>query len=529
MKNIHGFLENDISYQILILDHLYEKGFQWVSIDSLSNAVNLKPRTVLKYLDSINLCIESHYPESLMIDKNTTQFFKLSFNRHDSFFHLRLSIIEQSLTLSIWNKLFFFDELNIVKFSIDSFTSISTIKRKIQRVNRLIKSLNFRISSKENIYRLKGNEMNIRYFSASLFLEIYGDGTWPFFNIEQNKIFHLIDKISEALYIPVSYAQKNRIAFNHAVGITRFFNSNEISYDETIEWTKLKKINTHLVNRLPLNIIELLISDYQLSENEAQYEFSRLQTGQSFYNNEKIVGLAFQLHEDMASLIYKASCLFLSELERITDLCFSNQDREKVMIATLSAHYKSYIYREFKVQKNVTDGILKHYHSLHTVIESVHSKIQKDFPTVVYKDNYSIINQYMYAFSEVLPLNYFENEIFIYFDDPLDFIKEKLVKRMLNNFFGEPFKLKIFGPSDLSELSNYTVDFVLSTSYTEKIVNAFYSTPILFLKDSILNLTEVEITLSKQVLTIINQYPDNQKQRIEELRELDNIFINLIK
>ncbi|MTD40217.1 hypothetical protein GIX45_16675 [Erwinia sp. CPCC 100877] len=442
------------------------------------------------------------------------------------FFKLRLEIIEKSLSISIWNKLFFLNELNIVNFSLESFLSVSTIKRKFKRLNSLLESYDFMITSKDNIYMLQGNETNIRYFSSSLFWNIYNGAKWPFYNIDQRKIIKLIDATTEDLSFPISYSLNSRFSYSFAVGITRYFHNQTINLEQNDEWDKLKKINNSLTNHLSTNIIKMLVEDYLLSEDEAHYEFSRLQIVKSFYKDQKTIVVAIELHEKFETSIYKASVKFIELLEKHAHINLSEDQKKKVMVSALCGHYKSFFYHDIPILKQEIDGILINYYSLRSLVERIYSELCESVGTCIFKQKNFLINQYMYTISEILPLNYFEAEISIYFDESIDLPIEQLVKNMLNNFFKEPFNLRIYGPSDILHFNKNDIDLVLSSTYTEKIIDNYPNTPIMFLKSSILNLSEREILQLKEILSIINRNNKDRSKIICELKKMRNLLIN---
>lgn len=529
MKSIHPFLESDIRYQIQLLDYLYIKESQWISIEELTDEVGLQPRSVLKYVLSIEEIVKNEYSGKLFFEMQGNQSFKLMISENRFFFDLRVKIIEKSVSITIWNKLFFSNELNIVKFSLESFSSLSTIKRKIKKLNSVVSSFNFKITSRDNIYTLKGNEANIRFFFSFLFWDVYNGVEWPFYNIDQIKVFNLINQLSEKLDLSVSYSLKNRIAYNHAVGITRYFHNQPIILEKNEEWYKLIKINNRLVKTLPINVIQLLKEDYLLSDDEAQYEFSRMQIGQSFYQNRTTTNAAIKLHEKFETAIYKASCNFCELLEKRAELQLSESLKKQILIPVLCGHYKAFLYHEMPILKLEVDGIISNYYALKDFVRKIYEELNTNESSYVFKQENFLINQYMYIISGILPLNYFEKEISIYFDELLDYSREVLVKKMLINFFQEPFNLRIYGPSDIPFFDKNKIDIVLSSFYTDNIIDDYPNTPIIFLKLGILNLSGEEILLFKEALTIINVNREDKSRLSEEFKKNRKIFINEVK
>ncbi|MTD40218.1 hypothetical protein GIX45_16680 [Erwinia sp. CPCC 100877] len=85
MKSIHPFLENEIRYQIQMLDYLYIKETHWVSIKELADEVKLKSRAILKYISSINDVIKVQYAGKLFLDMQGNQSFRLIINENKFF------------------------------------------------------------------------------------------------------------------------------------------------------------------------------------------------------------------------------------------------------------------------------------------------------------------------------------------------------------------------------------------------------------------------------------------------------------
>lgn len=525
MNSIYSFLENDIKYQIKIIDYLYSRESQWVSIEELAEETSLQPRSVVKYILSISEVITTEYLEKMSFEMQGHHLFKIIISENKFFFDLRIEIIEKSLNITIWKKLFFFNEFNIVKFSIESFSSLSTIKRKIKKLNLEVKPFNFRITSKDDIYVVKGNETNIRLFFSLFFWNIYRGIKWPFYNVDQRKILKLVDHVTEDLRLPISYSFKNKFVYNSAVVVTRFFHNKPIIIEKNEEWNKLIEINNKLVKYLPINFTKLLKEDYMLSEDEAQHELSRMQVGQSFYQDSKMGTIAIELHKKYETDIYKASQHFLELLEKHAQVNLSDKQKKAVLISILSGHYKAFFYQEVPLLKLELDQILSNYNSLRSFVEKIYTELEDCENSFIFKQKHFLINQYMYVVSEILPLNFFEPEIAVYFDDPIDYPREILVKKMLKNFFHGTFNIKIYGPSDMLRFEKNNMDIILSAIYTEEVIFNFPNTPIIFLESGILNISKDEILLIKEALSIISKYRDDAFRLKEELKKIRKIFI----
>lgn len=529
---MQNFIENDITSKVKILEYLYSKEMIWVSTKELMQETNLTQTTVLKYLSELEDYIKYFENGEILFNKEKVNGYRIIFLQSDYFFDLRLKILSDSLTLKIWNELFFNNHLNSLEFTFDQYCSLATLKRKIKKIKEIGSNYGFRIISKKNNYQLQGIEKSIRFFSYELYWQLYGGVHWPFLNIDENKVLNLINKISDLVEYPVPTIVKDRISFNYAIALIRYYHKKPIILGNHADWKKLKAINIKLSSFLPLNIFQFLEEKTFLPEDEIHYNMGRLQTDVVFYNMLGNTKLAIDIHKELETEIYKASSLFLKKLfsrMNVDEDTFPKQLIEHIYISTIALHYKAFLFQEIPEYKTTIDDFLLVYTNLNIMIKEIYSELTTELGYQLFKRENLLLNQYMFIFSEIFPLNTMESELLIYFDEPMDVTREEVAKQVLSNYFGLQFKVKIYGSTELFKINRKETDFIISSNYTKKLSNTYANIPVLNLKNGIFSISEQEISLCKEVLTILSKYSKHDILRYDTLKKLRNVHLKISK
>lgn len=529
---IQAFLEKDVQSKVQIIEYLYAKEMMWVSTKELMEETYLTQSTTLKYLSEIETHIKNFGIGKISIEKEKNNGFKIYFSQKDYFYKLRLKIIGESLILAIWNEFFFNNELNAIQFSIDCYCSMSTFKRKIKQLNRIGIFYDFRITSKKNVYRLIGNEKSIRLVVSKLFWEIYGGTQWPFFNIDERKLIVRVNTISEILNNPIPDTLKDIIVFNYAISLTRYHKKNEIILDinQSQEWVKLKEINHAITNYLPINLVQFLMEESFQSEDEIHFHMCRLQTGLSFYKTTDIVTYVINEHKKRNTEIYIASKKFLKKLIKkinIGENNLSKEASENLLIASICLHYEAFLYQELPEYKKGISNFFVDYTNLNHFVQEILKELAEELGYQLFNRKFLLLNQYMFIFSELLPLTFLENKITVCFDEPMDEIKEKAAKALLHGYLDNHYNVEIYGIRDVIDFEENIPDVILSSHYTEKLASKYSGIPVLILKSGVFDISLFEISLCKQVLNILNKHSHNSVERIDELKDITSIQLRI--
>ncbi len=524
---VQTIIEKDINHKVQILEYLYSKEMIWVSTDELVKKISVEQRTILKYMTEIQELITEYCSKEVILLREKNKGYRIKFIKKDSFIMFRLFMINKSIKITILNKIFLSGQLNSVHFSFDHYVSSATFKRKIKIINSLIKDYGFKIVSQEGIYFFKGNEKSIRLFGSIFYWQLYRGVKWPFLNIDQTKIFSFIDKVSKSLNYPVSIILKNKISYNYAIGIIRYSHNEKIELGNQDEWKKIKEINEIVTSRMSTNIYNLFFSEGIRSEDEIHFNISRLQTGANIFENQKLALFVIELHKEKKTVIYQATEAFFKLFLKKMHLKLSDIDKQKVkniFVAAFSIHYRAFLFQDTPLIEKDIDQTLKTYKQLNNLMDQIFIELREMLNFSLFNQKYLILNQYMYIFSELFPLNLLEKEITIYFDEPLEKRREDLAKNMLNNFLGDQYKLRIFGTSELFEVKQEKIDLIISSSSSEKFFIYYPKVPIIILKKNILNISSSEILLCRRLLELISIYFEDKEEMKSQINKLENVF-----
>ncbi|MFD1901511.1 helix-turn-helix domain-containing protein [Enterococcus termitis] len=158
--------------QLLYL--LYKKE-DWYSIDELVFDSHLERKSVLKYTKELANDIVEVESAQITFSKGKGVCFT---GGQIGYLETVPIITEQSIALSLMKELFFQTNLSLDYFLQKYFVSESTIRRRVQQFNLLLKKYGLKIKSVNRELSVEGNEIQFRYLSYILFWNIYRGMSW---------------------------------------------------------------------------------------------------------------------------------------------------------------------------------------------------------------------------------------------------------------------------------------------------------------------------------------------------------------
>jgi len=167
MSNKMKFLLSNHDLKMMTFLEELNRNRSNISIRNLSIKLNIPIRTISSYIIEFN----DYNLDTKII--STNRGITLEIPNNKSFRCVYKEIYNRSLELSIIQQIFFDGGQSSEDLSDAFFTSLSTIKRSINRVNRILKPDNLSITSGKNI--LSGNEKKIRQFLSCFYGEKYSD------------------------------------------------------------------------------------------------------------------------------------------------------------------------------------------------------------------------------------------------------------------------------------------------------------------------------------------------------------------
>lgn len=201
---IEQFYGKEVYYEFLLLEYLYERvdGYEMVE---LRDALGRNRRTIAKYIDQINShAIKLIGRESIILTKKKIYIFA---GDKEECQRLRMAIIGDSPILSLAIKFLSTSQIIFDEFCMENYLAESTVRRKIDEVNKVISASGVQIFIQKNQIKLIGKEKSIRLGLIYFFWSTYRGVQWPFSNLSKKE---LSKKLEDSLPETVEKMSKSR-------------------------------------------------------------------------------------------------------------------------------------------------------------------------------------------------------------------------------------------------------------------------------------------------------------------------------
>ncbi|EOB3440578.1 helix-turn-helix domain-containing protein [Enterococcus faecalis] len=207
-------------YSIHLLKYLYEKQ-EFVLIEDLAMNLKINRKSVTQYLNNIQAIISQS-------KKLNDDILKIQ-NRQGAYFsgtpfeynYICKQILKSSLTFEILEVLFFKNEPSLVSFCRNNFTTDSSVRLKIKKLNMLAEKQNIHIYISKGLIKVSGEESQIRYFAYILFWKFFKGIEWPFPQLDEVKIKESAINILSKLNIPATNISVRSLMYIIAINISR--------------------------------------------------------------------------------------------------------------------------------------------------------------------------------------------------------------------------------------------------------------------------------------------------------------------
>lgn len=158
----------------LLIIHTLSEQTDFMSLKDLSIALDSSINTCLTDIQ----VIQEMFQEIKIIQSN--QGYKLSLNNKDNFQTINAHFITENFNYSILLYIFHHDACSIEEVADSTYSSIATVSRAIQHINKVFDYFNIDIQVETKPLRIKGTENEIRYFFGAIY-NVIGDLNNPEF------------------------------------------------------------------------------------------------------------------------------------------------------------------------------------------------------------------------------------------------------------------------------------------------------------------------------------------------------------
>ncbi|NKC68424.1 helix-turn-helix domain-containing protein [Vagococcus fluvialis] len=240
MENVltmKDLLSNQDKRYLIILEKLY-RGESY-TYQELGNNLRVSSNTIREDKKKINKFIK---PAQILFNSDKKMYLQMNDNISIDFIYS--VIIKNSLELNILEMIFFEEQILLEDYAEQNFISISTLKRIIAKMNKVLQTKSVYIST--NPVQLRGDENRICFMMFHLFREKYIDFKYPFQEIDTLTFNELLKGIIKNSSDFLNFQDMERLKLLILVSIVRVKNNHYITdcYDNF----ELEKYNLDFIH-----------------------------------------------------------------------------------------------------------------------------------------------------------------------------------------------------------------------------------------------------------------------------------------
>lgn len=207
-------LSSTTNRQIDIIEIL-RNADNFVPIKEISEKIDAVPKTILTNCHEIN----TQWGDIVQIEKNDLSELRLSEKDNRSVQEIFSKMIKESPSFQLLELLFFKPGKLRTDLEKELFLSSSSLYRRIVQLNKGLERRGLLVD--RNDLCISGtDELQIRLFMTSYFLEVYDSLEWPF-HIEKGQLDQAVHYLNTILQLELTPYEQNKLAFLIAVSLIR--------------------------------------------------------------------------------------------------------------------------------------------------------------------------------------------------------------------------------------------------------------------------------------------------------------------
>lgn len=308
---INNYMEylfsKDTYQQLLILKALFNNS-EGMDIENLTTIINVDRRTIYNHLNFINkICEKYHHSGNIIVSKKWKYYF--SGNKID-YYNLRSYLLEPESLLKLSELFLNNSAVNFTNFCRENFIGESTLKKKISKVNLLLKSTGLKIVIRKNFISILGEERIIRYCLISLLWRVYRRTRWPFKLLEEKTIDSLVSSIVLDGR-KISYGKRKQLSFYLAVYLSRV-KTNHLILEE-----HLPNYSTQLIlkNNYLSKLSDTIKKFFEIPDKEVAFILLTFYTFPESYNYFQDTASTLVLLKNFSEQSYNSLIKFVNYIE----------------------------------------------------------------------------------------------------------------------------------------------------------------------------------------------------------------------
>ncbi|CAD5899519.1 conserved hypothetical protein [Carnobacterium maltaromaticum] len=232
--------------QLELLEYLYDN--EWLTLGNICNTLNYSEKAIRTDIQNLN-----EHSEYLTIETSLKYGISLALPTNCSRTIIYSYILSESVEFNLLESIFFNENFSINKLADHLFVSVSSLRRTIKKMNKLLLKYNFQISSSP--FKLIGNEAAIRNFMIHFIFEKYSDSNYPFSKFQLSALEHIFYFVEKKATFSLNYPDIDKLKIWTMVAITRIKNGNSLSKKTTSQSVYFDEV---LRNQLFTKTFELI-------------------------------------------------------------------------------------------------------------------------------------------------------------------------------------------------------------------------------------------------------------------------------
>lgn len=393
--------DSDIAKELTVLSFLLKQE-QAVPIKMISEELYLTTASVTKYLDGIQQSIiELNLAEMAL--EETTEGILYHVNSLNDYYALRNHLVHSSINIKLAIRLLLGNAIQREQLIMQYFISEATLKRRMKVLKNIFLKNKINLVSKNGVFSLQGEEMQIRKLAYDVLHDLYRAETWPFEEISETFV---TDQINNYLGMTETCETKNlfrKAKIDFGIMISRLRNQQSIQTELPILPSNLTDIMTKLIpqkSEIPTN--QAILFMMTLLSNEKYY---------STPNGQNVLLLLQQTNFSIQKLVNHS----IEKFYQYFDLDRSYQIKETT-IYLYSIYFGKLFYPNWTGSLNIKKIVLP-YPILNRKIVHFVLSLMREFPTIVLVPIQQLVTQYIVLFGRYRPLSFYELPIYIHIND----------------------------------------------------------------------------------------------------------------
>ncbi|MEI5990146.1 hypothetical protein A5881_001639 [Enterococcus termitis] len=460
--------------QLLYL--LYKKE-DWYSMDELVFDSHLERKSVLKYTKELANDIVEVESAQINFSKGKGVCFT---GGQIGYLETVPIITEQSIALSLMKELFFQTNLSLDYFLQKYFVSESTIRRRVQQFNLLLKKYGLKIKSVNRELSVEGNEIQFRYLSYILFWNIYRGMSWPFPTIDQQKIIRFIETEMRP-YSPIKDVTVASWSYMIAINLYRYNHKKPLTNEDLPSFAH--QLNQEALTQAGINdsILFSIQQSFHLSTPEADFICLLFQIRSSFLLIPTVSKRLLAVHKSLNTSVYQMYQVFLKVIQ--PDLSFIDEETKIAYHSVLFVGFLTdLLFPNFATTLSgydYTRYLEQHYPFLRTAMVEKFREMQKYFPAVSFSNEEMLVARFCEAHALIKSPTIYSPPIYIQMETDLPVIMERIIAQQLESFL-QPF-YNISFVSSTAQLEEVNIDLIIASTTSSLLKKRAQNIPIVYI------------------------------------------------